>query len=352
MPDLSPQNWGLLALVLILAVAFDFINGFHDTANAIATVVATRVLTPALAILMSASLNFFGALSGQAVAKTITSGLINPDDVKTLDFAASQLMVIAALIGAIVWNLITWYYGIPSSSSHALIGGVVGAGIAALSVGAILWGGLLQKVVLPLILSPIAGFFVAMLFMKLLFRLFGGSSPRRVGGTFRRLQVVSAGFMAFSHGSNDAQKTMGVITLALYSAGFNLSLDSKGQPNIPTAVILIAAIAMAFGTAAGGWRIMHTMGERIVHLEPIHGFAAETTGATIIEIASRLGFPLSTTHVISSCILGVGAARRLNAVRWTVAFNMGRAWIFTIPICMALSFVAYALLNLIYGFFR
>ena len=345
MPDLTTGGWILLGMVLVLAVTFDFINGFHDTANAIATVVSTRVLTAGFAILMSATLNFLGALTGQAVAKTITAGLIDPAAMKTLDPISSQLLVIAALLGAIIWNLFTWYFGIPSSSSHALIGGVIGSGIAALTFSSILWGGVLNKVVLPLIISPVAGFFISYVFMKVLFSLFSKASPKRVGGTFRRLQTVSAAFMAFSHGSNDAQKTMGVITLALYSAGFALPVDSNGVPNIPVEVILIAATAMALGTAFGGWRIIRTMGTRIVHLEPIHGFAAETTAATIIESASRLGYPLSTTHVISSCILGVGAAQRLSAVRWGVAFNIVRAWIFTLPICAAISFVMYAILN-------
>jgi PiT family inorganic phosphate transporter len=296
---------------------------------------------------MSATLNFIGALTGQAVAKTITAGLLKPADVAGLDFVSSQLLVIGALVGAIIWNLFTWYFGIPSSSSHALIGGVVGSGIAALSFSSVQWDGILNKVLLPLIISPVVGFFIAALLMRALFFLFAKASPKRVGGTFRRLQVVSAAFMAFSHGSNDAQKTMGVITLALYSAGFALPTDANGVPNIPVEVILIAATAMALGTAVGGWRIIRTMGTRIVHLEPIHGFAAETTAATIIESASRLGFPLSTTHVISSCILGVGAAKRLSAVRWGVAFNIVRAWIFTLPICAAISFVAYTVLNFI-----
>jgi PiT family inorganic phosphate transporter len=348
LPSLTGLEWTLLALVILLAVSFDFINGFHDTANAIATVVSTRVLTAGVAIAMSASLNFLGALTGQAVAKTITSGLLDANSVKALDFNSSQVLIMSALIGAIIWNLLTWYYGIPSSSSHALIGGVVGAGIGALGTGHITWSGLLQKVVLPLIFSPIIGFLVAMLLMKFLYWLVSGASPRRVGGAFRRLQVVSAAFMAFSHGSNDAQKTMGVITLALYSAHFQLDVDAKGVPNIPLAVIILAATAMALGTAAGGWRIIHTMGQRLVHLEPIHGFAAETTAATIIETASRLGFPLSTTHVISSCILGVGAARRVSAVRWNVAFNIVRAWVFTIPVCTALAFAANKILDAIF----
>jgi PiT family inorganic phosphate transporter len=347
MPELDTYGWALLLLVVGLAVTFDFINGFHDTANAIATVVSTRVLSAGAAIAMSASLNFVGALTGQAVAKTITGGLLDANAMKELDFGPAQLLVVAALVAAIIWNLITWYFGIPSSSSHALIGGVVGAGAAALTVSGVLWTGLLSKVVLPLIFSPIIGFLVAGLFMRFLLWAFASASPHRVGDTFRRLQVVSAAFMAFSHGSNDAQKTMGIITLSLFSAGASLELDANGVPNIPIWVIVIAASAMAAGTAAGGWRIIHTMGQRLVHLEPIHGFAAETTAATIIETASRLGFPLSTTHVISSCILGVGAARRLSAVRWSVAFNIIRAWVFTIPVTMGIGYIVYTLLALV-----
>ena len=348
MPDLGPLGWTLLALVIVFAVSFDFINGFHDTANSIATVVATRVLSPGAAIVMSATLNFVGALTGQAVAKTITSGLVDNAAMKELDFASGQLIIMGALIGAITWNLVTWYFGIPSSSSHALIGGVVGAGLAALGAENVIWSGLLQKVVLPLILSPMIGFFGSLLLMRLLYYLFASATPQSVGHLFRRFQIVSSAFMAFSHGSNDAQKTMGIMTLALYSAGFSLTLDDKGAPNVPVWIILIAATAMGLGTAAGGWRIIHTMGHRMVHLEPIHGFAAETTAATIIETASRFGFPLSTTHTISSCILGVGAARRLTGVRWNVAFNIIRAWIFTIPVCATLAFVSYWLLQLVF----
>lgn len=349
MPELSLYHWVLVSLVVLLAVSFDFINGFHDTANAIATVVSTRVLPTGAAILMAAVLNFVGALTGQAVAKTITGGLVEPSAVKGLDFSAAQVLVMAALIGAIIWNLITWYFGIPSSSSHALIGGVVGAGVAAVGVGNVIWGGLLNKVLLPLVLSPITGFIVSLLLMRFLYFLVAKASPSSVGGMFRRLQLVSSAFMAFSHGSNDAQKTMGVITLALYSAGFPLAVDQNGTPNIPWEVVLIAATAMGLGTAAGGRRIIHTMGQRLAHLEPIHGFAAETTAATIIETASRLGFPLSTTHVISSCILGVGAARRKSGVRWGVAFNMIRAWIYTIPVCATIAFLMYLLLHLLFN---
>src|SRR5215211_4183861 len=245
MPDLGVYQWSLLLLVLALAIAFDFINGFHDTANAIATVVSTRVLSTGVAILMSASLNFLGALTGQAVAKTITAGLIDPAAVKALPFGPAQLLIISALLGAIIWNLITWYFGIPSSSSHALIGGIVGAGLAAFGAGKVIWEGLLNKVVLPLIFSPLIGFLVSALLMKFLFWLFAKAPPRRVGSIFRRLQLVSSAFMAFSHGSNDAQKTMGVITLALFSAGVVTSVDAKGVPNIPWEVIMLAATAMA-----------------------------------------------------------------------------------------------------------
>jgi PiT family inorganic phosphate transporter len=297
---------------------------------------------------MSAGLNFLGAITGQAVAKTITAGLVDPGAVTGLGINLAQVLVIAALVGAIIWNLITWYFGIPSSSSHALIGGVVGAGIAAIGMDHVKWEGLLQKVIIPLVVSPVVGFLVAALLMRVLLWAFTRSSPGRVGNVFRHLQMVSAAFMAYSHGSNDAQKTMGVITLALFSAGFQLSLDTNGTPNIPWEVILIAATAMALGTAAGGWRIIHTMGQKLVHLEPIHGFAAETTAATIIETASRLGFPLSTTHVISSSILGVGAARRMSSVRWGIVFNIVRAWIYTIPVCAFLAFLTYKFLDLFF----
>jgi PiT family inorganic phosphate transporter len=294
---------------------------------------------------MSASFNFIGALTGQAVAKTITGGLLDASAVRALGFTA-QVLVISALIGAIAWNLFTWYFGIPSSSSHALIGGVVGAGAAALSVDKVIWAGLGQKVVIPLIFSPIIGFAVSLLLMRLLFWLFARATPQRVGNTFRFLQVFSSAFMALSHGSNDAQKTMGIITLALFSAGFKLSVDAKGTPNIPIEVILLAAVAMALGTAAGGWRIIHTMGQRLAHLEPIHGFAAETAAATVIEAASRLGVPVSTTHTISSAILGVGSTRRLSAVRWGVAGQIVTAWVLTIPACFLLAWTFRSLLGL------
>jgi PiT family inorganic phosphate transporter len=316
----------LLLVLISFAVVFDFINGFHDTANAVATVISTRVLRPWTAIVMAGILNFAGAMSGTEVAKTVGSGIVG---------ASVPLPAItAALVGAIAWNLITWYYGIPSSSSHALIGSLLGAGIASLGMGTVHWRVLEDKVVLPLFLSPVAGFMIAIALMRLLVRIFASMPPARVGPIFRRTQIVSAAFMAFSHGSNDAQKTMGVITLALVSAGVIPAF------HVPTWVIALSAGAMAAGTFAGGRRIIHTMGTRFAHLEPIHGFAAETSAAVVIQTASRLGFPLSTTHVISSSILGVGSARRMNAVRWGIVRTMVGAWLLTIPVTATLGFVA------------
>jgi len=315
-----------LLLLIGLAVAFDFINGFHDTANAVATVISTRVLRPWLAIAMAGCLNFAGALSGTEVARTIGSGIVGA----SLPVEA----ITAALLGAIAWNLITWYYGIPSSSSHALIGSLLGAGIASLGFGAAHWRVLEDKVVLPLLLSPAIGFLIAITLMRLLARIFGAMPPGRVGPLFRRTQIVSAAFMAFSHGSNDAQKTMGVITLGLLSAGLISTF------HVPTWVIALSAAAMAAGTFAGGQRIIRTMGTRLAHLEPIHGFAAETSAALVIQAASRLGFPLSTTHVISASILGAGAARRMNAVRWGIVRTMVGAWLLTIPVTALLGFLA------------
>ncbi len=319
-----PSALIVLLVVIALALIFDFINGFHDTANAIATVVATRVLSPLKAILMAATLNFLGAVTGTAVAKTIGSGLVDAELI-------TQLAVAAALIGAIIWNLFTWYFGIPSSSSHALIGGIIGAGVAEAGLAAPHYDALFGKVIIPLVLSPVLGFFMAYLLMIIITRLISKQSPTWIQSVFGQLQVASSALMAFSHGSNDAQKTMGVITLALIAYGAQTTFD------VPIWVILISATAMALGTASGGWRIMRTMGTRLAELRPIHGFAAETTAGILIETASRLGFPLSTTQVISASILGVGAARRLRAVRWNIAGNIVTAWIFTIPVCAGIA---------------
>jgi inorganic phosphate transporter, PiT family len=331
-----PDGFSLLLLTVIaLAILFDYINGFHDTANAIATSVSTRALRPDHAILMSATANFLGALTGTAVAKTIASGIAS-----TPDGAAGQIIVAAALVGAIVWNLVTWRLGIPSSSSHALIGGLIGAVIGASGTGALKLDGIFGKVVVPLVTSPIAGIVLGFLFMVLILNVFRRAQPRRLNERFRRLQVVSAAFMAFSHGSNDAQKTMGIMTLALIGAGI-LPHDAT----IPLWVILLAASAISLGTAAGGWRIIRTMGQRVVKLDPVHGFAAETTAATIILTASHFGMPVSTTHVISSAIMGVGASDRLSAVRWGVAGNIIVAWVLTIPASGAAAWLAWEILS-------
>jgi inorganic phosphate transporter, PiT family len=316
-----PENLTpLLLVVLGLAVLFDYINGFHDTANAIATSVSTRALKPEHAILMSATANFVGALTGTAVAKTIASGLAT-----TPDGAAGQTIVAAALIGATAWNLLTWRLGIPSSSSHALIGGLLGAVVVSVGAEAIKLDGVRDKVLVPLVLSPLLGISIGFVLMVVLLNVFQHAHPQRLNDRFRRLQVLSAAYMAFSHGSNDAQKTMGIMTLALLAAGVIPNAD------IPLWVILLAATAISLGTAAGGWRIIRTMGQKVVKLDPVHGFAAETTAATIIFTASHFGMPVSTTHVISSAIMGVGASDRFSAVRWGVAGNIIIAWILTIP---------------------
>jgi PiT family inorganic phosphate transporter len=324
----------LLVVVLGLSVLFDYINGFHDTANAIATSVSTRALKPEYAILMSATANFLGALTGTAVAITIASGLATiPDG------PAGQIIVAAALVGAIVWNLLTWRLGIPSSSSHALIGGLLGATIIAEGVDAVIWSGVVDKVLIPLVLSPVLGIAIGFLFMVVLLNLFRRAHPQKINSRFRRLQVGSAAFMAFSHGSNDAQKTMGIMTIALYTAGVIPTVE------VPLWVILVCASAISLGTAAGGWRIIRTMGQKVVKLDPVHGFAAETTAATIILTASRFGLPVSTTHVISSGIMGVGASIRLSAVRWGVAGNIVTAWVLTLPAAGLAAGLAFVVLN-------
>ncbi|HET7030402.1 MAG TPA: inorganic phosphate transporter [Candidatus Limnocylindrales bacterium] len=325
----------LLVAVLGLAVLFDYINGFHDTANAIATSVSTRALRPEHAILMSAAANFIGALTGTAVAKTISSGLAD-----TPGGSAGQTIVAAALIGAIIWNLITWRFGIPSSSSHALIGGLLGSVIASVGAQAIKVQGVIDKVIIPLVLSPILGVVIGFAAMVLILNVFRRANPRRINDRFRRLQILSAAFMAFSHGSNDAQKTMGIMTLALIAGGL-LPADST----IPLWVIVLAASAISFGTAAGGWRIIRTMGQKVVKLDPVHGFAAETTAASIILTASHFGMPVSTTHVISSAIIGVGSSDRLSAVRWGVAGNIVIAWVLTIPASAAFAALSYVLVS-------
>ncbi len=323
-----------LVVVIALAVVFDYINGFHDTANAIATSVATRALHPRHAILMATAFNFIGAFAGTAVAKTIGAGLVE-------EATTTQAVVAAALLGAITWNLITWYLGLPSSSSHALIGGLLGATIIAAGTGALKVDGLVSKVLVPMISSPLIGFAGAFLLMLALYWIFRNAKRKPMARVFRRLQVISAGYMAFSHGSNDAQKTMGIITLALFAAGAIPTID------VPFWVIVVSATALSLGTAVGGWRIMRTMGHRVVQLEPVHGFAAETTAATVLIGTAQLGMPVSTTHVISSAIMGVGSARGPKGVRWGVARRILLAWVITIPAAGLVAAVSWFILHTI-----
>ena len=326
-----------LVLIIVLGLAFDFVNGFHDTANAIATSVATRVLTPGQAVSMAAILNVVGALSGTAVASTVGRGIVPPE-------VATQQLVIAALISAITWNLFTWWVAVPSSSSHALIFSIVGAGLASGGVDAIDFSGI-AKTLQGLVLSPVFGFLAALLLLMILLWIVARSRPSKVNRVFGRLQILSAAYMAFSHGSNDAQKTMGVLTMALASYyGW-----SGSEWHVPFWVIIAAASAMGLGTAMGGWRIVKTMGFSVVELRTIDGFAAETAAATVIEVASRLGIPVSTTQVISSAILGVGATRSVSAVRWGIAGRIVTAWVVTLPACIALAWIIYSLLRLITG---
>jgi inorganic phosphate transporter, PiT family len=322
----------MLVLVIILAVIFDYTNGFHDTAAAVATSVATRAMTPGWAIVMATAFNFIGAFAGTAVAVTISKGLVNPA-------TTTQAIVAAALIGAIAWNLITWQQGLPSSSSHALIGGLIGATIIAAGWGALDVGGIVGKVLIPMVSSPIIGFFLALGFMLVLYWTFRNSRRKPMARRFRRLQVVSAAYVAFAHGSNDAQKTMGIITLALFSAGLISDIA------VPPWVIVLSATALSAGTAVGGWRIMKTMGQRVAKLEPVHGFAAQTTAATVILGAAHFGMPVSTTQVVSGAIMGVGASQGARAVRWGVARRILVAWVLTLPAAGLLAALAWLVLN-------
>jgi Phosphate/sulphate permeases len=324
----------VLIVVVLFALSFDFINGFHDTANSIATSVSTRVLTPRMAIIMAASLNFVGALVSSKVAKTISGGLV--------EGMLPQYVIIATLIAAIIWDLVTWHFGIPSSSSHAMIGGLIGSAIVyAGSVDKIIWKGVLDKIVIPLISSPIAGFILGYIFMTILYIALSPFTQQFVNRTFSKLQIISAAWMSFSHGKNDAQKSMGIITLALISAGI---IDKKA--GVPIWVMIACAIAMALGTSIGGWKIIKTMGVNMIKLQPINGFAAETGAALVIEIASSIGAPVSTTHVISSAIMGVGASKRLSAVRWALAKNIVVAWLLTIPVTAVIGAVITIIIKL------
>ncbi|HMM06032.1 MAG TPA: inorganic phosphate transporter [Clostridiales bacterium] len=325
-----------LLIVIVTALVFEFINGFHDTANAIATSVYTRAISPGKAIMLAAVMNFIGALASEKVAMTISKGLILEEP--------AQYVILAALIGAIVWNLITWYIGMPNSSSHALIGSLVGAVIIENGgFGNILWSGLFQKVVIPLVTSPIVGFFVGFLVMKWLYILLRNKTPFWVNHTFSKLQVVSAAVVSYSHGNNDAQKTMGIITLALIGAGL-----LEGDAGVPLWVKIVCAIMIALGTSVGGWRIMRTMGSKVTRLAPSGGFVAQTAAAAVIESMTALGAPVSTTQVITSSIMGVGSSKRLSSVNWGVAQSIVAAWFITLPITMILGGTACFLLSFLF----
>jgi inorganic phosphate transporter, PiT family len=310
--------------VVAIALFFDFTNGFHDTANSIATSVSTRALSPRKAVISAAILNFAGAFVSFAVAATIASGIVDQE-------AVTPDVILAGLVGAITWNLVTWYLGLPSSSSHALIGGIIGSAVAASGLDVIKWGGLKEKVLIPSLLAPFLGIVLAASLMIAIVWIIRRRHPGTVNRVFRRLQLVSGGFVAFTHGTNDAQKTMGIIMLALISTG-HLAADAERPP---TWVIVSAALAMALGTYAGGWRIIKTLGTRIAKLDPPQGFAAQTACASILFTTAHYGFPVSTTHTISGSVMGAGASRRLSAVRWGVAGNILVAWVMTIP-CAAL----------------
>ncbi|SFN13523.1 inorganic phosphate transporter [Dokdonella immobilis] len=371
------MSLGLVLLVITVALVFEYINGFHDTANSIATVVATKVLSPGQAVLLAATTNLIGALWGTAVAKTIASGLVDAGVV-----AVTPQVLICALLGAIIWDLITWWWGLPSSSSHALVGGLCGAALAASNDNwsSIIWWqggehwwqgkGLLPKVVMPMFSSPLLGFVLGFAIMGLIFAgvSFLGSRngpvqklgrPRFLNGFFGKAQIVSASAMGLSHGMNDAQKTMGIIALALVGATSAGSLDdipgwlsflrieesADSQFAIATWIKVLCALTMAAGTAAGGWRIIRTLGHKLVKLHPVNGFAAETASASVILAASHFGIPVSTTHNISSAIMGVGAAKRFSAIKWTVVERMVWAWILTIPIAALLAWLLVRLLQ-------
>jgi len=363
----------LVFTVILVALIFTYTNGFHDTANAIATVVGTKVLTPRQAIVLATVMNLIGAMVGASVAKTIMSGIV---DSKLIAPEFASHMLICALIAAIFWNLLTWYFGLPSSSSHALIGGLCGAAFAAAHGNwhAIIWSkapeigkhwwtgggaGMLYKVVIPMVVSPLVGFILAFVIMALLYLLLQNTRPRTVTRNFGRLQLFSSAYMGFGHGTNDAQKTMGIIALALVAAtrsgafdhlpawlGF-LRTEEAADPTKQTIAVwikVLCALTMAAGTAIGGWRIIRTLGHKLVKLQPIHGFAAETAGASVLLANAVFGMPVSTTHVITMSILGVGAAKRFSALKWPVVEQIVWAWIFTLPVTAA---IAYGLVKLV-----
>jgi len=345
----------LLFVVLFVVLAFEYINGFHDTANAIATVVSTKVLTPRQALVLASGMNLIGAFFGQAVAKTIHSGIID-DKVVTV----TTMTVFCAMLGGIIWNLLTWWFGMPSSSSHALIGGLIGSALASSNGNwnVLVWSrvkdggkmdGIYHKVVIPMITSPTLGLLIGFTVMGLLFLLIRNWRPHTVNTLFGKLQIVSAGYMGFGHGLADAQKTMGIMMLTLYGATAAGTLDNlpswlsflrvpDKSAEIPFWIIATCALVMAAGTYAGGWRIIKTLGHKMVKMKPVHGFAAETTAATILAVTGIMGMPVSTTHTITTSIMGVGAAKRWNAIQWSLVERIVWAWVMTIPATALLAY--------------
>jgi len=327
------HSTGLVVVIVVVALGFDYTNGFHDAANAIATSISTRALTPRVALAMAAVFNVVGALISTEVAKTVGGGIIAPPEQR-----AGLVIILAALLGAIVWNLGTWYFGLPSSSSHALIGGLIGAALAARET--VEWQGVLDKVLIPMVVSPLVGFGLSYLFMLSVLWAFRRRNAVRVNRGFRWAQIGSSATMAFGHGTQDAQKTMGVIALTLVVSG-HLGSDEP----IPLWVVLSAAGAIAAGTYSGGWRIMRTLGRRIFSLAPPSGFSAQAVASSVMLATARYGFPVSTTHVISSSVMGVGSTRRFSAVRWGVAGNIVMAWVLTIPAAASVAALMWAILN-------
>lgn len=327
----------LLILIVIVALIFDITNGAHDSANAIATIVSTRVVSPRVAVCGAVVLNLIGALLGTEVAKTIGGGLVHQSLIEH-----SHILVLAALIAAIAWNCITWHYGIPSSSTHALLGGLLGAAVAAAGPESLQIAGIVQKIVLPLFLAPLLGFLAGYVGMWAIYWIFARVRRQKVDALFRKLQYCSASFVALSHGLNDAQKTMGIVTLALITFGMTTSTS------VPLWVKLSCASAMALGTALGGWKIIKTMGSRIFRIEPVHGFTAESSASCVIACASCFGAPISTSQTITSALFGVGSTQRVQAVRWSLAKNLVIAWIVTLPSAATLGFLSWYILHILY----
>jgi len=333
----SPDLIATIA-VIVFAMGFDYTNGFHDAANAIATSVSTRALTPRVALAMAAVGNLIGSFLGGNVAATVGKGVIKPPA------GTSGLgVVLAGLVGAIVWNLVTWYFGIPSSSSHALFGGLVGATLLA-PQGVVFWAGIVEKIVIPMVLSPLVGFILGYLIMLAVLWIFRRGHPGRLTRGFRIMQSLSAFAMSVGHGMQDAAKTIGVVGLALVTGGY---LGANAE--IPIWVYLVTAAVLALGTYSGGWRIIRTLGRRVIHLRPPEGFAAETTASTVLFVTSQLGWPISTTHTITSAIMGVGATKRLSAVRWGMAGNIVVAWLLTFPAAALIAMLAYLLIRPLFG---